>query len=126
MAIKDLKCIKIPMEIDPRTGDIAMVKGGDCIGSQILSILSTEPGERPMQPFLGLRQQALGVLAPVVTATDIEDQLQSWVTTEARVHVSYDKDPSKFEEGVLDVEVSYSDGEARQSIILGISDGFQV
>lgn len=121
--IKDLKCVKIPLEIDPRTGDLAMENGSNCVKGQILSVLSTEPGERVMQPLLGLRQQALGVLAPVVTTSDVEDQLQAWITSEAACSVSYDKDPGKFEEGVLDIEVSYSDGEVRENFRLSITDG---
>jgi len=122
MAIKDLKCIEIPMRIDPSTGDVAMTTGGECIKAQILSVLQTKPGERVMRPQLGLREHALQALAPTVTTSDIEDQLQFWITSEAQCTVWYDKNPSKFEDGILDIEVAYSDGEQKKTFRLAISD----
>jgi phage baseplate assembly protein W len=122
MAIKDLKCIKIPMEFDPTTGDIAMQSGEPCIGGQILSVLSTVPGERPMQPLMGMRDNVFGVLAPIVTVADIEDQLQAWITSEARCEVTLNKDADSFENGYLDMTVKYGGTDYPQSVSLRLSD----
>ena len=100
----------MPVELDPRTGLVAIAEYEDDIRQSIRIILETAPGERVMRPNFGCGIHDL-VFATIDSATlqrvrsVVEESLRRY---EARVDVlgvTVDEDAT--EQGVLLVEVEY-------------------
>lgn len=100
----------MPVELDPRTGLVAIAEYEDDIRQSIRIILETAPGERVMRPNFGCGIHDL-VFAAIDSATlqrvrsVVEESLRRY---EARVDVlgvTVDEDAT--EQGVLLVEVEY-------------------
>jgi len=100
----------MPVELDPRTGQVASVAYEDDIRQSILIILETTPGERVMRPNFGC-----GIHELVFTALDSTtiQRIRSVVEEamrrcEARIEVlGVDVDEAATEEGKLLVELEY-------------------
>ncbi|MEA2894743.1 MAG: uncharacterized protein QOJ84_358 [Bradyrhizobium sp.] len=100
----------MPVDIDPRTGLVAVSEYEDNIRQSIRIILETAPGERVMRPNFGCGIHDL-VFAAVDTTTMqrirsvVEEALRRY---EARVEVlGVTVDEEATSEGVLLVEVEY-------------------
>jgi phage baseplate assembly protein W len=100
----------MPVQIDPRTGQVASVSYEEDIRQSILIILETAPGERVMRPNFGC-----GIYELVFTAVDstaielIRSTVQeALVRCEARIDVlDISVNEAATSEGKLLVEIEY-------------------
>lgn len=75
-------------------GRLALAWGRDAVEQAVVGILSTEPGERPMQPDFGA---ASGTFDPLGSATTRERARRTIADHEPRVNLStfdYQEDPT--------------------------------
>lgn len=117
-----LRSLKYPLELDGN-GSLVTVERADVISQQIVSVLETRPGERIMLPLYGTRSHILNSLAPTVVASDIENQIQRWVNQAKNVTVTFNKDPNKFEDGILEVDINFQYQDRDVQISAELTDG---
>lgn len=101
-----LRGIKYPLQLDGN-GSLAISERADVVREQIVSAIETNPGERIMIPLYGLREHILSSLAPAVVVSDIENTLTRWVPEAKNIRVTFDKNADKFENGLLDVTITF-------------------
>lgn len=115
-----LRGISYPLQLE--NGSLKLSERANVVREQILSVIETNPGERIMLPLYGLREQIFNSLAPAVVISDIENVISRWVPEAKNVRVSYDKNPRKYEEGRLDITISFQYEERDIVISAEISD----
>ena len=104
------KGLKFPLQIDPKTGKIAMVSEEEDIAEAIGIIINTLQGERVMRPDFGSNVQDYVFSASSDNerqslAFDLQEQLSSQEPRISDVEVSCNSSDEL--EGAITVEVSY-------------------
>jgi phage baseplate assembly protein W len=100
----------MPVQIDPRTGQVASVAYEEDIRQSILIILETAPGERVMRPNFGCGVHELVFTAVDSTAIELirSSVQEALVRCEARIDVlDISVDEAATSEGKLLVEIEY-------------------
>src|SRR5258705_2269244 len=100
----------MPVQIDPRTGQVASVAYEEDIRQSILIILETAPGERVMRPNFGCGVHELVFTAVDSTAIELirSSVQEALIRCEARIDVlDISVDEAATSEGKLLVEIEY-------------------
>lgn len=111
------KCIEFPLNIS--NGDISLTEDHDCVKSSIMNIITTLPGEAITLPQFGVNDYVLESYRPASAVSDIETAIQTW--GDYPVEISYSKDPTLIESGILDLRVKYGVRDTSNVINLSIS-----
>lgn len=101
----------MPVQLDPRTGQVAEVEYEEDIRQSIRIIIETAPGERVMRPDFGCGIHEL-VFAPMDSETlqrvrsVIEDALRRYEARIELIDVNVDESP-ELSDGRLKIELDY-------------------
>lgn len=116
-----LRSITYPLSLS-NGGSLSLSSDADTVKEQIISVLETRPGERIMQPLYGVRDRVLSALAPSVVVSDLENTIQRYVPLAKNVKVTYENNAELFEEGILNIGVSFEYEDIVTSFRLALSD----
>lgn len=106
----------------PLSEDIVMLKDEDAVKESIKNLLLTDPGERPMQPFLGggIREMLFENMSPA-TLKLIKNKVQTTIEVyEPRAELIDISVSSQIDDNVVSVQVTFYIRNRQQPITLDV------
>jgi len=106
----------------PLSEDIVMLRDEDAVKESIKNLLLTDPGERPMQPFLGggIREMLFENMSPA-TLKLIKNKVQTTIEVyEPRAELIDISVSSQIDDNVVSVQVTFYIRNRQQPITLDV------